>query len=187
MKVGVLALSLFFAVGAAQAQFKWTDANGKVYYGDNPPRDARNITRVGSAAADPADPFAGFPFELRRAVENFPVTLYTSSNCGPCDAGRSLLQARGVPFAEKTVSSEQDIEELQRLGLGKRVPVLVAGRQNVKEFETSAWHALLDSAGYPRTSRLPRTWTAPAAQPLVARSKESAQPADGSTPAPRQN
>lgn len=186
MKVGLFLIALFFAA-VAQAQFKWTDADGKVHYGDNPPRDARNITRVGSAAADPADPFAGFPFELRRAVQNYPVTLYTSSNCPPCEAGRSLLQARGVPFAEKTITSQQEIEELQRLGLGNRVPVLVAGRQNIKEFETSAWHNLLDTAGYPRTSRLPRTWTPPAAQPLIARGSESSQPAASATPTPRQN
>ena len=35
----------------------------------------------------------------------FPVTLYTSTNCAPCGAGRTLLASRGIPFSERTVAT----------------------------------------------------------------------------------
>jgi glutaredoxin len=188
MKFGtrlLLSALLWLPLAAAQAQFKWTDAQGKVHYGDNPPRDARNIQRVGGAAPDPSDPNAGLPYELRRATQNFPVTLYTTGNCPPCEAGRSLLQARGVPYTERTINSTDDIEELKRQGLGGRLPVLKAGNQNVKEYETQAWHTLLDTAGYPRTSRLPRTWAAPSPQPLTPAPNAQGVEAAAPTPAPK--
>jgi hypothetical protein len=34
------------------------------------------------------------PYVLRKAVSQYPVTLYASAACTPCDAGRTLLKAR---------------------------------------------------------------------------------------------
>lgn len=152
----------------ASAQYKWTDADGRVVYGDNPPREARNIQRIDArGASGEADSLAALPFELRRAAQQFPVTLYTTNDCPPCDAARALLGARGIPYAERTVTTPQDLEALEKLGHGKRLPVLTVGRQTQREFERTAWDQLLDAAGYPRASQLPRTWRPPAPQPLA--------------------
>ena len=43
------------------------------------------------------------------------------------------------------------------------------GGQTLRGFSESDWLATLDLAGYPKESRLPRGWQAPAAEPLVAR------------------
>lgn len=43
LKALILITSLLFA-GAAQAQYKWVDKNGKVQYGDTPPPGARTST-----------------------------------------------------------------------------------------------------------------------------------------------
>ncbi|MCK6431379.1 MAG: DUF4124 domain-containing protein, partial [Burkholderiaceae bacterium] len=40
----LIALLLAPVLGAAQ--YKWTDADGRVSYGDSPPREARNIQRI---------------------------------------------------------------------------------------------------------------------------------------------
>src|ERR687887_2341067 len=57
----LLAILLALALpGAATAQtYKWTDQNGRMQYGDTPPADASNVTRLkgatsGSAPAAPA-------------------------------------------------------------------------------------------------------------------------------------
>lgn len=160
------ALLALLLAAPALGQFKWTDAKGRVNYGDNPPADAQNVERVGARAPDAADPLAGVPFEVRRAVQNFPVVLYTAADCPACQQGRELLLARGVPFAERTIGSREDVEEARRLGLGDLVPVLAVGRQMVRTPDFPAWQATLDAAGYPRSAILPRTYRNPPARPL---------------------
>jgi len=182
--VAVLAACLSGSVGA---QYRWTDAQGRTIYGDSPPREARNVQRIDArGASGEADALAALPFESRRAAQQFPVLLYTTSNCAPCDAGRELLRARGVPYGERTISTKEDSDQLDKLGFGNRLPILTVGRQVQREFETSAWHATLDAAGYPRAAQLPRGWpTAPL--PLVApKPAEVRPPADGVAPAEKQ-
>lgn len=152
----------------ATAQYKWIDPSGRVSYGDSPPRDARDIQRIGVRGDDGgADALRGLPYALRRVAEQHPVVLYTTTPCAPCDAGRELLRARGVPYVERTVTSNDDSEQLQRIAGTNRLPVLAVGRQLERGFETSAWHTLLDLAGYPRAPVLTRNWQPPAPQPLV--------------------
>ncbi len=151
------------------AQYKWTDADGRVSYGDSPPREARNIQRIDMRSEESgSELLRGLPYELRRVAEQHPVVLYTTAPCAPCDAGRELLRARGVPYVERTVTSNDDIEQLQRIAQTNRLPVLAVGRQLERNFEPGAWHTLLDLAGYPRTSLLARNWRPPSPQPLVA-------------------
>lgn len=166
--------------GVSTAQFKWIDASGRVNYGDNPPADARKVESISRPFTGDADPVATLPLELRRAVANFPVTVYTSAECGsPCSAGRDLLRLRGTPFTEITIGTPQDLEAFRKLGFGDRVPVLTVGRQSVTELQSDRWNALLDSAGYPRNATLPRTWNNPAPRPLV----PSQAPAAAASPA----
>ena len=99
----------------------------------------------------------------------FPVTLYTSTDCAPCETGRKLLQQRGVPYSERSVSSDDDIAALQRLTSGRSVPTLTVGAQALRGFLEADWQGTLDLAGYPRESRLPKGYPSPAAVPLAAR------------------
>jgi hypothetical protein len=110
---------------------------------------------------------SGMPFELRRAVENFPVTLYTGLNCTPCDAGKALLSSRGVPFIEKTIDTQADINALKTRNLGDQLPVLNVGSRTIKGFEAEEWEAALNFASYPKTTQLPRGYKNPSATPLV--------------------
>lgn len=167
MRLLALLIAAFLPALAA-AQFKWVDANGRVTYGDNPPRDAKNIEPVRRTGADSSDPLAALPYEVRRAAAAFPLTLYTASDCGsPCSGARDLLRARGAPYAEITLATPQDLEAFKKLDLGDKVPVLMVGRQSVKEFKPDDWHRTLDSAGYPRSAQLPPSWRNPAPKPLA--------------------
>ena len=42
-----------------------------------------------------------------------------------------MLSARGVPFTEKTVTSNEDVEALKRLGGTSSVPFLTIGGQQL--------------------------------------------------------
>lgn len=172
----ILALVVTCAPALALAQFKWIDARGQVNYGDNPPSDARSVERV-NAPADPADPQSGLPFEVRRAAQNFPVTLYTTEACTSCQQARDVLRSRGVPFAERTIASTEDLEEARKIGVGSTVPVLAVGRQMLREPDFGLWNRTLDDAGYPRNASLPRSYQNPPARPVVDRPAKPDAPA----------
>jgi glutaredoxin len=117
-------------------------------------------------------------------VQRYPVTLYTGEECGPCGAGRSLLITRGVPFDEKTVKSNDDVQTLQRLSGQTSLPLLTIGTQQLKGFADSEWSQYLDAAGYPKSSQLPAGFRNPPAQPLVAlKAAEPAAPPAAPAPA----
>jgi glutaredoxin len=184
--------ALLFALtcaGAALAQYKWIDKDGRTGFGDSPPRDAKSVQRLDMRGGENIDASQDLPYELRRAVERFPVTLYTSASCQPCDLARSFLRNRGIPHSERTVGTQSDAEELKRVSGGIRLPVMAVGRQVQVPFDPDAWTSTLDAAGYPRGSMLPRSYQPPMPQPLTAQTPEpakGAEPAKSAAPAVRQ-
>ena len=121
------------------------------------------------AAPTPGTPASALPFELRRAVERHPVTLYVDANCGaPCAEARAYLRGRGVPYQEVRIETREDIEAFRRRTGVQIVPTLTVGSLSQGGFEAGAWAGLLDAAGYPASSQLPRNYVAPGVQPLGA-------------------
>ena len=165
----------------ALAQYKVVAADGSVTYTDRPRVEANSrITALSrGGATQPAE--AVLPAELRQVAQRYPVTLYTGNDCTPCDNGRRLLQQRGIPFAERRVSSEDDAVALERAVGGRTVPALTIGAQPLRGLSETDWTAYLDAAGYPRVSKLPSNWQAAPALPLTEK-MAAAKPA---TPAPR--
>ncbi len=99
----------------AQPIYKIIGPDGKVTWSDKPPENAQQgkvaSTGVGAAAANPS---SSLPLELRPIASKYPVVLYTTTQCAPCDTGRTILTVRGVPFTERTVITPDDRASLQR-------------------------------------------------------------------------
>lgn len=167
----LLALACAAVASPALAQYKVVDADGRVTYTDRPPAPSSGlrVTPVRADGSAAADPVVSLPLELRQAVARFPVTLYTTADCGPCDSGRRLLQERGVPYTERLIVDDADTDALMRLSNGRTVPTLTVGGQVMRGYAENDWRSTLDLAGYPRESRLPRGYTPPEPTPLVAR------------------
>lgn len=164
---------LLVAVGglAAQpgmaAEYKWTDQNGNVVYGDHPPAEgAVPVRRSGGATttARPAeDPTLHFPLALRQAVQANPVALYVSTDCQPCQMAEQYLRQRGIPFQTWKVSSNADFARLKALGFSSNgFPAISIGSQRSVGFESNAWRKMLDTARYPDEPQLPATYHYPA-------------------------
>lgn len=155
----------------AQQIYRSVTPDGRVTFSDLPAADGS--ARAASAAAAPAgagpDSATGaLPFELRQAATSYPVTFYTAPDCLPCSQGRAMLVARGIPFAEKTVTTNEDIEALKRLAGAATLPVVGIGGQHLRGYSEQEWTQYLDAAGYPKTSQLPPGFQRPASAPLVA-------------------
>jgi glutaredoxin len=170
-------LALAGHLAMSQQVYKIVGPDGKVTFSDKPPAaDKGKVTAPEMSAAGQTTSGADLPYELRKVASQYPVTLYTSNACGPCDAGRALLKSRGIPFNERTVTTNEDIDALQRLAGDNSMPFATIGGQRLKGFSDVEWSRYLDAAGYPSSSQLPKSYRYAAATPLVAVQKPAAAP-----------
>lgn len=140
--------ALLLCASTAQAQiFRWIDENGRVRYTDTPPpASAKGVEkkryRSGGEAA--------IPLPLQNAMRDHPVVLYTAANCERfCADARAHLDKRGVPYREVVLRTREQIDELQKLAGTAQVPLITVGTATLSGFESGAWTAALDKAGYP--------------------------------------
>ena len=159
MLPAALGAALLLAGASADAQiYKWVDAKGVTHYSDTPPASKQaEIKPYGGAGAV----LVPLPYELARAARTSPVTLYTMPQCPACDAGRALLKARGIPFAEKTVTTAADHDRLKEIGSDGQLPLLMVGRSKLLGFESGEWNSALTNAAYPAKSMLPSRYRQP--------------------------
>ncbi len=149
-----LASLLLLCAATVQAQiYKWVDPKGVVQYTDTPP--PKSASKVELKSFSGGGPALQLPFALAEAVKNHPVIFYTTAQCNACDDGRAMLQARGIPYTEKTVTSANDLAVLKQVGGNGQLPLLLVGRNQLIGYEASAWNAALDHAAYPAKRILP--------------------------------
>jgi len=90
MRIIVLVIALVVsALGIAQPVFKWTDAQGVVHYGDEPPVDAKaqevHIEAAPARVAGSTSAQAG-PLD---------IVMYARADCGYCAKARRYFAERG--------------------------------------------------------------------------------------------
>jgi glutaredoxin len=156
-------------VAPALAQYKWVGAGGTVTYSDLPPPagiSAQTLSKTGLVKRDEA----ALPSGLASAAGKYPVVLYTTRDCAPCQQARALLVKRGVPFTEKTVQTHADVETFKRIGFEQPAfPAMSVGRERTTGLQAEDWERLIDAAGYPKTASLPPGYRHPPAQSLAPR------------------
>lgn len=165
----VAACLLSTLVAPALAQYKWVSAGGTVTYSDLPPPagiTAQTLSRTGLIKRDEA----ALPTGLASAAGKYPVVLYTTRDCAPCQQARALLVKRGVPFTEKTVQTQADADAFKRIGFEQPAfPAMSVGRERTTGLQTDDWERLIDAAGYPKSASLPPGYRHPPAQSLSPR------------------
>ena len=172
---------LWAGLATAQPIYRTVGPDGKVTFSDRAPSEDATPAQTGNTSA-PDNGTTALPYELRQIAARFPVTLYTSSDCAPCASARNLLVQRGIPFTERTISSNEDIEALGRLSGNTSLPFATIGGQHLNGFSDSEWRQYLDAANYPKQSELPTNYRRAAATPLVA--VKRIEPASAATAAP---
>jgi glutaredoxin len=186
LKSLALATALACLTLPAAALYKVVGPDGRITYTDRPPSDTgARVTTLNRESIVETPASDGLPLALRQTATRFPVTLYSTTDCPPCDAGRQLLVQRGVPFTEKLIVSDDDAQAMERTLGTRTVPALTIGAQALRGMSEGEWTAYLDAAGYPRASQLPKGWQVPTATPLVARSGAAPASAPARAAAPQ--
>lgn len=177
-----------------QAQvYRIVKPDGTVTYSDRPlATGAAPLTQSSAASSAPTDATTGtagnlptptLPYELRQAVNKYPVVLYSGNSCTPCDGGRNLLQARGIPFTERTITTREDLDALKRQMGDDSLPYLAVGKQKLKGFSSEEWSQYLNAAGYPTRSMLPAGYKNTPSSALVAvKKREEPKPQEVAPP-----
>ncbi|BAL95701.1 glutaredoxin family protein [Rubrivivax gelatinosus] len=189
-----IAAALVAAASPAWSLYKVIGPDGSITYTDRPPAAANaRITSLGRNGETTPLGDASLPLELRQASARYPVQLYTAADCPPCDNARALLLQRGVPYRERRIASDDDTLALERLTGARTVPALTVGQQVLRGLAPADWNSYLDAAGYPKESKLPRSWQPPPVTPLTeaapartarpATEPASASPAEAPPPA----
>lgn len=173
-KIAQIGLLLACAAPAFAQLYKVVGPDGKVTYSDTPPPATAGKVERKNINASKGD--VNLPFELNEAVRNNPVTLYTTTQCAPCDEARALLRRRGVPYSEKTVVTNEDQLKLRQVSGDLQIPLLIVGRTKLRGFEPGGWQAALEAARYPETSKLPSNYTYRPPEPAAPQVAEAAKP-----------
>jgi glutaredoxin len=173
----------FVALGVHAQVYRVVGPDGRVTFTDKAPtlNDNIKVTTVDSALPAGTTNTAGLPFELQQIARKYPVVLYTTSKCSVCASARSFLMQRGIPFAEKTVDTQEEIELFQKQGGDNAMPRLTIGQQVLRAFNEPEWSQYLTAAAYPTSSALPPGYRYANAAPLIPKKESSA---NQDTPAP---
>lgn len=152
MRLIVLLFGCLAGCGAQSGElYRWIDANGKVHYGEKPSADAAQVEARKFPGADSSGAYLSF--ETRRARQNFPVTLYVADNCKEyCDQARQLLSKRGIPYSEKSLKTQKEFDEFNKLSGSSNIPTLGVGKVFLQGLNAGQWHSELDAAGYPKST-----------------------------------
>ncbi|WP_293935935.1 DUF4124 domain-containing protein [Iodobacter sp.] len=140
MKYFLLAL-LFSSPSFAAKVYQWRDADGHVYYSDQP-AVGQNVRerpiRVPSNNASQAQAS---------------MILFVTPECGqPCADAVALLDSRNISYELKNPNrtEQQMIEFINLVGsLSVRTPVLLIGKQVLSPWDKLIWGASLSKAGFP--------------------------------------
>ncbi len=177
-----VALGALLLTGAALAQYKVVGPDGRVTYTDKPPATQAPGTRVGGdagggATANAAPPStSGVPYETRQAMQRFPVALYASRSCGPCDQARTWLKTQGIPFTEYGINADADVRALAAKFGDTSLPMVTVGGQTLRGYNAPELETTIHAAGYPSQVKLfGYQW--PAAVPLAPPTTTAAAPA----------
>jgi glutaredoxin len=151
----LLALPAMTQTTLAGTLYRWTDADGKVHFTDQPPPASAKNTSQKSFKSGAAE--GSTSPEMQQAKLKNPVTLYTTATCGVhCERAKAHLARRGIAYSSKDPSTSVDANEALRAGGAQaRVPTLMIGSQKLEGYAEAAWDAALDKAGYPAAPATP--------------------------------
>jgi glutaredoxin len=180
----MLASLLFVLSGNALAQYSYVAPDGTKTYTDVPPGDGVKHLVIQDLPKTPETlvAAAALPYELSRASSNFPVTFYAGDTCPSCDSARAFLKQRGIPFTEKKIQYAEDSAAMIKMFGSNTIPTITVGSHKSLGFNSGEWGGLLDDAGYPATSKLPRDYAYPPVTNLV-KQNSTAAPAPAADPA----
>lgn len=122
-------LALALSAAATAQTYKWTDSTGRTQYGDTPPGDASNVTRLRGASASASAPAAA----SSPAGKDKPLTpeqAFQKRQQERAEADQKAAQER-AQAEQNRVNCEQARASVRQLESGQRVSTINAAGERV--------------------------------------------------------
>jgi glutaredoxin len=136
-------LSLNWHSVQAGKVYKWTDAEGRIHFSDDPAATNAEEVKIRTFTGASDVVLEGDDYGPRE------VKILSTTWCGVCKKAKSHLAGKGIYFSEYDVeTSDIGRREFKRLG-GKGVPIILVGNQRMDGFSATKLDEMLKNVGYP--------------------------------------
>jgi len=142
----IAVLSANLVVGSAEAAiYRWVDADGRIVYSDNPPKQVKaKSVKLETNVVAPTAP----PEPKAAAVQGDKVKLYSTTWCGYCKKARAYLKSRNIPFEDIDVeTTDRGRREFRDIN-GNGVPVVFVGDRRMDGYDQGGLQNMLKAAGW---------------------------------------
>jgi glutaredoxin 3 len=143
----IFLLGLLSQSAAATKVYECIGASGKTTFSDHCPPGTRKkeIQFQTSVSALSAEEKA----EKSEEKAEGSVILYSVERCDACDLVRNFLKTRNIPFTEKNVTDDMDIQkEIREKSGSVTVPVTMIGGKTLRGYDSYALSDAIIAAGY---------------------------------------
>ncbi len=124
--------------------YKWTDSNGVVHFGGQPPDSEKseivNVTVTRPSISDSSSESAKVDSGSERRGQNKKVIMYSTAWCPYCRKAREYFKKKGIRFVEYDVEKlPRRMREFKKLG-GTGYPLILIGKnQQMQGFSVSGF------------------------------------------------
>jgi len=132
MKYMLTAFLLLLAGLSHSEIFKWTDQNGQVHFGDNPPdRDTSEEITV------TVNTYTSVSYDMSVFDTRGDLLVYTKDNCGYCNKAKTYLDNNGVAYKELNLDHSRQARMQHKRMKARGVPVFLKGSQRMNGYSQS--------------------------------------------------
>jgi glutaredoxin len=122
-------------------------ASGKTTFSDHcPPGTRKKETQFQTDASDLSE---GEKTEKSEEKAEGSIILYSVERCDACDLVRNFLKTRKIPFTEKNVTDDMDLQkEIREKSGSVTVPVTMIGGKTLRGYDSYVLSDAIIAAGY---------------------------------------
>jgi glutaredoxin len=151
--MGAVVLAISASTGYAARVVQCVDGQGNVSFRDHcpPGMTAKEERQYGHRTGEDRN-----KKDLQAIADASPITLYAVPDCEVCDVARNFLEKRGLPYTEKNVQANTEVQEELKEKAGQlAIPVIVVGERVVRGYDRLVLTEAITSAGYPNNEAAP--------------------------------
>jgi glutaredoxin len=142
---GLFLFTLLLSTAAVADLYKWVDDQGKIHYGDKPPKniELKKITgKVSSFESVTVEKFVYDPNNVTTRTKAKPVIMYSTSWCGYCKKAAKHFKKNKIRYTEFDIErSAKAAREYKKLK-GRGVPVILIGNRRMNGFSAKTFDSI---------------------------------------------
>ncbi len=142
---------LFFWVASSTAGeiYQWTDASGRVHFGDSPAKNASAKpvhVEINTYTNVTYENVSNESAEKNMVSSSKKVVMYSTSWCGYCKKARSYFLENNIAFVDYDIEKDKAAKKRYDAMNARGVPVIVLGKKRMNGFSVDGFKTLLSGS-----------------------------------------